>query len=469
MGGITGGWLGWRGYRLAHMAYTVEGQVRYMVETGGTIGAAPADETFSAQYLEAIFGDDPALLAQLSAVIDEGLESEPDLNLGEVAAMIVTHRRDDDDVISQVAAYVVGSFPLGRVNPEFHRDGFFRHQLEEPLWDTGRSALRFVGRDMVLFADEDVKPVNTAIIEGILRGDILPLANSLHEPLHYTAVFPDPRRVVPPRLRHHVQAVVTRGRLKPQAGESEVIVLTRSPRSANYTQSIVSDLRRMAEIALRTKFRGDEREQDWGTQAGVWWAAEMLDTLEMSILEREENIIRLQSQYRRPMVNALLKALERFGRDWQARRLIEEELLDPREADRLMATRSPLHYWSDEHKWGPDWPIAPSPAELDERRRRAEARQALREAEQAEVMAQRQTAAAQRAENWAAELAQRVAAEPEPSERRLAQLEQAQAEAVRARETADAAQAAALEARATATAAQQAAEEAAQLVAAEGF
>ena len=388
--------VGVRAYRMADIARDFEAQVRYMIENGGTIGAAPANATFSTHYLEAIFGENPELLAQLQGVVQRGLEETPALNLGEVAAMIVTHRQDQDGQVTDVAAHVVGGFPLGRMAPQFHRHGFFRHQIDENLWDMGNSVLRFLGRDMVLFADEDVVGVQMEIIEGILQGNIIPLVNNLEKPIYYTAVFPDPRRIVPPQLRHHVQAVVTRGSIAPYEGRSEFILLTTTPRSATYATSVLSDMKRMAEIALKTKFKGVVQETEWGPMINPWWAYEMVKTSEEAVIEREENIVRMRTEYERVMVNAVLKTLERFGRDWNAMRLTMEERMDPREVDRLMATRKPLHYWSEEHRWGPDWPIAPSEAELEQRRLEEEEREAAREARRAAREAARAEAAAAR-------------------------------------------------------------------------
>ena len=429
--------VGFRGYRMADMARDFEAQVRYMIENGATIGAAPAETTFSDIYLEAMFGDNPELLDQLRSVVRRGLEEDPDINLGEVSAMIVTHRQDEDGEVSDVAAHIVGGFPIGRMAPQFHRDGFFRTQVDKNLWTAGNTVLRFLGRDMVLFADEDVAQTQTEIIEGILQGNIIPLVNNLEKPIHYTAVFPDPRRVVPNQLRHHVQAIVLRGSIAPYEGRSEVILLTTTPRSATYTASVVSDLKRVAEIALKTKFKGVVQDTEWGPMIDPWWAYEMVETSKEAQLEREENIVRMRTEYERVMVNAVLKTLERFGRDWRAMRLTHEERMDPREVDRLMATRKPLHYWSDEHRWGPDWPIGPSPEELEEREREEAAREAEREARQAEREADR---AERRAEQAASRAEQAEAAgEPNPELEAAARDAKAAAEEARQR-AADAAQ-----------------------------
>lgn len=407
--------IGLRAYRMAFIARDFEAQIRYMIENGGTIGAAPAELTFSDLYLEAIFGDNPELLDQLRVVIRRGIEDDPDLNLGEVAAMIVTHREDDEGNVSDVAAHIVGGFPLGRMSPQFHRDGFFRHQLDDNLWTMGNSILRFAGRDMVLFADEQVADSQTEIIGGMLDGNIIPLVNNLEKPIFYTAVLPNPRRVVPHQLRHHVQAVLYRGALAPYAGRSEVVLLTASQRSANYTMSVVSDLKRMAELALKTKFHGIERDTPWGPHIDPWWAYEMAQTSLRAGIEREENVVRISTEFDRVMVNAVLKSIERFGRDWRRMRLVMEDHVDPREVDRLMATRKPLHYWSEEHRWGPNWPIAPTPEELAAQEGESEARNATAAADRAALRAERLAVAAQRATERADQAEAQLATQESPS------------------------------------------------------
>ena len=86
----------------------------------------------------------------------------------------------------------------------------------------------------------------------------------------------------------------------------------------------------------------------------------MADTIDAASLEKQQNIISLKSAFDRPMVNAMLKTIERMGRDMAAMRLIRDDKLDPRLADAQLKSDKPLHYWSEAHQWGPDWPIPPS-------------------------------------------------------------------------------------------------------------
>ncbi len=357
--------LGVRAYRLAHIGWDMQSQIRYLVENGGTIGTVPADQAFAVEYLEAMFGEDPQLLEQLRRVVRRGIIDAPALDLGEVAAMIVTHRRTPDDRVVDVAAHILGDFPLVERRPGFHRDGYFRHHLDDSLWELGNSVLSLLGRDLVVFADEEVMQKQEDIISGVLTGNILPLVDKMDIPIYYTAVFPDPRRLVPPRLRHHIQAVVVRGRASHEGGSTETIILTPTPRSATYTLSILSDLKRLSEITLKTKFKGVERQTEWGPVINPWWAYEMVQTSQDATLIRDENIVRIDTEYQRVMVNAMLKSLERMGRDLTQMRLSMDQRMDPRLVDAALASPKPLHYWSEEHRWGPDWPI-PAPKEDEE-------------------------------------------------------------------------------------------------------
>jgi hypothetical protein len=68
---------GFRARRLYTVARDWKSEVRYLIESGGTVGAAPASETFAGEYLDAIFGNDPELLSHLKGVISKGLADDP--------------------------------------------------------------------------------------------------------------------------------------------------------------------------------------------------------------------------------------------------------------------------------------------------------------------------------------------------------------------------------------------------------
>lgn len=350
--------IGFRAKRLYHTAREWKTEVRYLIENGGTIGEAPATEAMDQGYLEAVFGGDPDLLAKLRSVIAKGMAEDPAMNLGEVAAMVVTYHVNSDKRVEDVAAHIIGGFPLGQRKRGMHRDGFFQHQIDNNLWNAGNSAVAFLGRDILVFADEAVVNKQQELLESILSGNILPLASSIIDrPLFYTAVFPDPRRVVPPQLRPHVQAVIVKGHLSPDDGSWEMMVLTPKPESATYALSMIYDMKLAGQIALQSKFGGLELETAWGKQVPSWWAYEMFQTLQKTSVEKEQNIVRLKVSFDRTMVNATLKSIERMGRDLAQMQGTLEEKLDPRLVDARMQSSKPLHYWGEDHRWGPDWPI----------------------------------------------------------------------------------------------------------------
>lgn len=356
---IVGVVVGRHSWRLLHVARDWRTEIRYLIENGGTIGEVPASEAFEDGYLEAIFGGDPDLLSKLRGVISRGLAEDPTLSLGEVAAMIVTYHKSGDSRIEDVVAHVVGGFPLGQRKPGFHRDGYFQSQIDPSLWNSGNSALGFLGRDIVLFADEAVANKQQGVLESVLTGDIMPLVDMISDrPLYFTAVFPDPRRVVPPQLRPHVQAFIVKGHLAPYEGSWEMIILTPRPESANYALSLIYDMKLASRMALQSRWQGIMVDTAWGEQVPVWWAYEMANTIGQTSLEAEQNIVRMRVSFERVMVNAVLKSIERMGRDMAQMRGSLDEKLDPRLVDARLRTDKPLHYWSDPHRWGPDWPIA---------------------------------------------------------------------------------------------------------------
>lgn len=348
-----------RGKRLVKTAFDWRDQIRYLIENGGTIGEVPASEAFEDGYLEAVFGSDPELLSKLRGVISKGLAEDPSLSLGEVAAMVVTYRKNGDNRVEDVVAHVIGGFPLAQRKPGFHRDGYFRSQIDQNLWNTGNSLLSFLGRDIVIFADESVANAQQNVLEAVLAGDIMPLAEMIQDrPIYYTAVFPDPRRVVPPQLRPHIQAFIFKGHLAPYEGSYDITILTPNPESASYTLTMVYDMKIAAQLALQGRMGGIALQTEWGPQIPVWWAHEMVHNLQRATLEKEVNLVRLRMNFERVMVNATLKSIERMGRDLAQMRGSLDEKLDPRLVDARLRSEKPLHYWSDAHKWGPDWPIA---------------------------------------------------------------------------------------------------------------
>lgn len=350
--------VGYRAYRVADVSVDAYSQVRYLIESGGTIGEAPASETLSSGYLEAVFGDNPTLFDQLQNVVNRGLTGNENVRLGEVAAMIVTYRTAPDGSVEDVVAHIVGDFPLNRRKPQMHRNGYFRHLIDKNLWNMGNTVLGYLGRDMLVFGEDHLVEEHEALLESIFAGDIMPLVNDLDRPLHYSVVFPDPRHIVPGGLRKHVQAVIVKGALTQTGGFFDTLIITPSLRSSAYAYSLFTDMKNLAQIALATKWRGVEEETAWGLHTENWWAHEILNNMDQAVFIQEENTIRLRSDFDRVGVNVVLKCLERMSRDVSQMRYSLNDKLDPRLADAKLQTLKPGHYWTEEHRWGPDWPIA---------------------------------------------------------------------------------------------------------------
>lgn len=401
---VVGVFVSQRGYRLASLGYDLESQLRYLIDDGGTIGASPAAEAFADRYLELIFGHNQQLLDGVRDNIRRGVEADPDLLLGEVAALVVTYREDEDRAVMDVAVHVIGGFPLGRMAPQFHPGGFFQQNVDENLWDVGNTALRFAGREMILLAEEDVAATQADILEGIFSGYVDPLLAHATEPVFYMMVLPNPRQIVPPQLRHHISAIVYEGALSLYAGRNDIVLVTDSRRAASYVLGVINDLKRAAELALQTRFGGVEYEAEWGIARGPWWSYEMAQTAAGTSIERDGNLVRITSEFERVMVNAIIKSIERFGRDWRRKRMIMEDGVDPLEFDRQMTDRAPGSYWPDDHRWGPDAPIAPSAEELRLQAAEAALSEAQRELEQAQAQLRRDETAAHRARERRAEL-----------------------------------------------------------------
>ncbi len=346
-----------RTHRLIKLAGDFRSQVRYLADSGQTMGEVPATQLFAAQYLQAVFGEDPELLEKLEDVISRGVAETPGISLGEIAAMIVTYQKDKQGHVHDVIVHLLGGFKLGYRKPGMHRGGYFYQLIDPELWHVSNALVGLAGRDMILLGAEEDLARHRRILDSLLNGNVLPLADSLEDPLYFVVILPKPYRLVPVELRPHVKAILLRGHLAPYDGATDMILLTRSTRSARYALSIIRDLKVAAQVALRTKWKGVRRQTPWGPVVDPWWSFELAQSLDDVVFEKEGKIVRVKSAFGRVIVNVVLKMLERAGRDLAQMRGSMDEKTDPRIVDSRLATRKPLHYWSEEHRWGPNWPI----------------------------------------------------------------------------------------------------------------
>ena len=197
----------------------------------------------------------------------------------------------------------------------------------------------------------------------MFTGEVDLIVEAIDQPYYYTTVIPNPRRLLPPQLRHHIQTVIVKGSMEKYRGDTEFIFLCSNPRSAKHTLAVLDDMKTASEAILQTKFGGVVKERSWGPYIESWWAREMVMTSERSLLRQEENIVRVNATYGRVMNNALIKSFERMGRDLRQITGSLELRKDPRLVDAEMRTHKGSHYWSEKHRWGPNWPILPPSVE----------------------------------------------------------------------------------------------------------
>ncbi|MFT5123487.1 MAG: hypothetical protein ACI9TH_001079 [Kiritimatiellia bacterium] len=350
----------YRIYRTLTLVQDTRDHIHYLVEEGGSVGSIPSEQAFQTSYLKAVFGDNPELLKKLHEVIRSGLENSNQLRLEKVSAMLVTYRINENEEVRNLATHVIGDYKVGRRRPGFHRDGYFKHLIDQNLWNTGNTVIGFLGRDIVYYAEQDDdEDFQTALIDSLFTGEVDLILEAIDTPYYYTMVIPNPRRLLPPQLRHHIQTVIIKGSMQKQRGDTEVLLLCSNPPSARHTAAVVKDMKVAAEAILQTQFGGVIKERSWGPYLETWWAREMVVTSEKALLRQEENIVRLNVVYGRVMNNALLKSFERMGRDLRQITGTIEQKKDPRLVDAEMRSHKGSHYWSEDHGWGPNWPIQP--------------------------------------------------------------------------------------------------------------
>ena len=368
------GTTAFRSVRVVNDAAGMYQDIKYLVESGGSISTAPAETALSANYLEIIFGDNPQLLAELLEIIAKGMKDNPDIRMGEVAAILVTYRQNDGEAIKDVVAHIVGEFSLGRRTVTMHPQGFMANRMDENLWNTGQSAIRLLGRDIAVWAkDETIERPQQEIIEAIFAGEIMVVAKSLaDQPLYFTAVFPAPREVVPMRMRPHVRAILMNGFISPTDGSMEMVALCNDERSAERVETMFTDIFDSVQVAMETRFGGSITETAWSDgHVETWWAYEIANTIENMAIKRNDRTVSMAADYDRQMVNAMMKVVERFGRDYSAIRGVQDEKINPQEVQDFMQGNPFTPRWTEQHEWGPDWPFPPTskdetPASEDE-------------------------------------------------------------------------------------------------------
>jgi hypothetical protein len=401
---VVGLWGAWRVWNVGRTAYGAYHHLRYLLESGETIEGAPANDVLSDSYLLGLFGNNAELADKLKAIIDLGMATDESLKTGEVTAMVVTYRQTKDGDISDPAIYAVGGF----TNPKhtrfgFHSSGYFAQELDRNLWLSGNSVMNMLGRDIIVFCEQDKAEQHMSLLSGLLNGRILPLASRIVEaPLHYAIVFPAPREIAPPNLRNYLSVISVAGVMGPDDSSTEIRFVTGHPAKTARVQAILSDMLGLARMTFHDKFSGYIKEREWGTQNDMWWATEYVSLIDTMSLVSDPTLVAIRFSGDRAKNNAILKTLERAGCDLSAQKAFA--LSDDLPWEYVYNDRDNPHggYWSKEHQWGDDWPLGdagiPTPGSIAAAAERERIR-AEREAEKAAKAAEREAAAAEPAKS----------------------------------------------------------------------
>jgi hypothetical protein len=116
-------------------------------------------------------------------------------------------------------------------------------------------------------------------------------------------------------------------------------------------------MRNLAAITFHDKFSGYIKEMSWGQMNDVWWAVEYSQLISSLQLVQDQVLVVVRSEYDRAKNNAILKTVERAGRDLAMQKsfLLAGDL--PWEFAYRYKDNPSGGYWSQEHRWGPEWPL----------------------------------------------------------------------------------------------------------------
>ena len=397
---VAGGVVAYRGWDLYRTAKGGYAHLRYLLDSGETVEGAPAEDVLSDNYLRSLFGDNPDLVEQLKSVVDLGMATDANLRLGNVAAMIVTYRKSGDDILDP-AIYAIGGFPDPKSERlGFHATGYLAQEFDPSLWNFGNSLVHLLGRDVVVFCEQDKAEAHMALLFDLLNGNIVPLARRIVEaPLYYAVVFPEPGEVAPPNIKNALQTVLVRGSMEGDKGSSDWMFICPDIRSAGHVENLCSDSLVLARATFHDKYGGYVKHMPWGDMNDNWWATEYVDLIDKHTIRQEQKIVRIHADQTRRQNNAILKTVERVARDLAAQKAFQSGEL-PWELAFAQKDSSTGGHWSKEHIEGPDWPLGslgvPTPGSIAEEEERARIK-AEKEAEKARLEQERQQQQAQSA------------------------------------------------------------------------
>ena len=380
----AGAWWGWRIGAAARTAMGGYEHLRYLLDSGESLEGAPAEDVLSDSYLLSLFGNNPDLVARLKGVIDLGMATDDSLKLGNITALVATYTQGENGEIRDPAVYVIGGFPDAKSERiGFTMNGYMRQQLEPEMWNLGHSLVNLLGRDVVLFCEEGQAEMQMARLWDVLNGEIMPLAQAIvTAPYRYAVVFPEPKQILPPNMRNHVQTIMVNGVMGADEGENETLFICPSPRAAAYVHGLVRDMADMARVVFHDRFGGYVKEMWWGKMHDMWWAEEGVAMVDETEIVQDGVFVVTRTSMERTRENFVLKAIERCGRDLAAQKAFQLAGTQPWEFVRNDAERR-AGYWSDSHRDGADWPLGS--AGLETPKTRAERLERERKAAEAEA------------------------------------------------------------------------------------
>lgn len=401
---VVGVYAGWRAFNVYQTARGGMDHLRYLLESGETVQGAPAEDVLSDNYLMSLFGENPELVERLKTVVDLGMATDANLKLGSVSVMIVSYRKGADNEVKDAAIYAVGGFPDPKSKRlGFHSTGYMREELDPDLWLSGNALMNLLGRDVIVFCEQDKAEAHMALLFDILNGNVLPLAQRVVDaPLHYAIVFPSPKDLAPPNLRTKLQTVIIKGDMAADSGRTETMLVSATPRASIQVATIFNDLIHLARITFHDKFAGWVKEMPWGQMNDSWWAVEYVDLIDNLEFVQDQVLVVLRAEYDRFVNNAILKTVERAGRDMAMQKAFALAGDLPWEFAYHEKDNPNLGYWSAAHRWGSEWPLGdegiPTPgsvaAATERERIRAEqeaAAKAAKAAAERERLLQQQT------------------------------------------------------------------------------
>lgn len=397
---LAGGVVAWRAFSLYSTVRGGISHVRYLLESGEELEGAPAEDVLSDNYLLSLFGNNPELVSQLKKVIDLGMATDASLKLGNVAAMVVTYRQAEGGDIHDAAIYAIGGFPDPKSRRiGFHAAGYIENNFDPTLANAGNALMHLLGRDIIVFCENDRIETHMELLFDLLNGRILPLAQRVaDEPLHYSIVFPEPSEIAPPNLKNAFQTILVRGTMAADTGSTDWVFLCKNPRDTRHVHTLCKDALTLARGTFHDRFGGYIKQMPWGPMNDNWWATEYVSLIDATSLVREDGLVSMSVSYDRIQNNAILKTVERVGRDVAAQKAFALASQSPWEFAFANRDNPRSGYWSHEHLEGPDWPLGdlgiPTPGSIAA----AKERERIRAEKEAAAKAEAERKAAEDAE-----------------------------------------------------------------------